>query len=141
MKNQQDYDVKLPASNIYETKCPIIYALDLIGQKWKLPILWYLFQKDVTRYNELKRSVKGITNMMLTKSLQELEGHGLVKRVQYATIPPKVEYSLTERGRSLIPALDALYAWGQEQLELNREDAILTNQRTGVTGEDGCGLW
>ena len=79
--------------------------------------------------------------MMLTKSLQELEGHGLVKRVQYATIPPKVEYSLTERGRALIPALDALYAWGQEQLELNREDAILTNQRTGVTGEDGCGLW
>ena len=141
MKNQQDYDVKLPASNIYETKCPIIYALDLIGQKWKLPILWYLFQKEATRYNELKRSVKGITNMMLTKSLQELEGHGLVKRVQYATIPPKVEYSLTARGRSLIPALDALYAWGQEQLELNREDAILTNQRTGVTGEDGCGLW
>ena len=141
MKNHQTYDVKLPGLNVYETKCPIIYALDLIGQKWKLPILWYLFQKDVTRYNELKRSVKGITNMMLTKSLQELEGHGLVKRVQYATIPPKVEYSLTARGRSLIPALDALYAWGQEQLELKREDAILTKQRTGVTGEDGCGLW
>ena len=134
MIKQQTYDVNLPGLNIYETKCPIIYALDLIGQKWKLPILWYLFQKDAIRYNELKRSVNGITNMMLTKSLQELEGHGLVKRVQYATIPPKVEYSLTARGRSLIPALDALYAWGQEQLELNREDAILTNQRTGVVG-------
>ena len=66
--------------------------------------------------------------MMLTKSLQELEGHGLVKRVQYETIPPKVEYSLTERGRALIPALDALYVWGQEQLELNRDDAVFNEQ-------------
>ena len=104
MIKQQTYDVNLPGLNIYETKCPIIYALDLIGQKWKLPILWYLFQKDAIRYNELKRSVNGITNMMLTKSLQELEGHGLVNRVQYETIPPKVEYSLTERGKALIPA-------------------------------------
>lgn len=121
MIKQQTYDVNLPGLNIYETKCPIIYALDLIGQKWKLPILWYLFQKDAIRYNELKRSVNGITNMMLTKSLQELEGHGLVNRVQYETIPPKVEYSLTERGKALIPALDALYAWGKEQLEISWE--------------------
>ena len=121
MIKQQTYDVNLPGLNIYETKCPIIYALDLIGQKWKLPILWYLFQKDAIRYNELKRSVNGITNMMLTKSLQELEGHGLVNRVQYETFPPKVEYSLTERGKALIPALDALYAWGKEQLEISWE--------------------
>ena len=121
MIKQQTYDVNLPGLNIYETKCPIIYALDLIGQKWKLPILWYLFQKDAIRYNELKRSVNGITNMMLTKSLQELEGHGLVNRVQYETIPPKVEYSLTERGKALIPALDAMYAWGKEQLEFSWE--------------------
>ncbi len=128
MIKQQAYEVQLPSLNIYKTKCPIIYALDLIGQKWKLPILWYLFQKDATRYNELKRSVNGITNMMLTKSLQELEGHGLVNRVQYETIPPKVEYSLTERGKALIPALDALYAWGQEQLELNRGGAAFNEQ-------------
>lgn len=82
--------------------------------------MWYLFKKDVTRYNELKRSVKGITNIMLTKSLQELEAHNLIIRTQYNTIPPKVEYSLTERGKALLPALNALHAWGEEQLEIDK---------------------
>ncbi|MBD7912294.1 MULTISPECIES: helix-turn-helix domain-containing protein [Clostridium] len=120
MDNKVNYNVELPSDNIYESKCPIIYALDVVGQKWKLPIMWYLSQKDATRYNELKRSVKGITNMMLTKSLQELESHKLIIRTQYDTIPPKVEYSLTERGKALLPALNSLYVWGKEQIEIDK---------------------
>ena len=107
-------------SSIYTEECPVIYALGIVGQKWKLPILWYLYKKEATRYNELRRSVKGITNMMLTKSLQELQAHHLLTRTQYDTIPPKVEYALTERGKALVPALNALYDWGAQQLRLDK---------------------
>lgn len=119
MNNYMDRNVEFPDDNIYETQCPIIYALSIVGQKWKLPIMWYLFKKDATRYNELKRRAKGITNMMLTKSLKELEEHKLIVRTQYETIPPKVEYSLTERGKALLPALNELYKWGEEQIKVD----------------------
>ena len=122
MNDNIGYKVGLPSDNVYETKCPIIYALDIVGQKWKLPIMWYLFENETTRYNELKRRVKGITYMMLTKSLQELEAHKLVIRTQYETIPPKVEYSLTERGKALLPALDELHMWGEEQIKFDKSD-------------------
>jgi DNA-binding HxlR family transcriptional regulator len=122
MNNNIGYKIGLPSDNVYETKCPIIYALDIVGQKWKLPIMWYLFENETTRYNELKRRVKGITYMMLTKSLQELEAHKLVIRTQYETIPPKVEYSLTERGKDLLPTLNELYEWGEKQIKLDKSD-------------------
>jgi DNA-binding HxlR family transcriptional regulator len=120
MNNNTDCNVEFSRDNIYENKCPLIYALEIIGQKWKLPIMWYLFANDFTRYNELKRKVKGITNMMLTKSLKELEEHNLIVRIQYETIPPKVEYALTERGKALLPALNELSIWGEEQLKLDK---------------------
>lgn len=104
----------------FDCICPIVYALSIIGQKWKIPILWHLADEGTLRYNELKRGVYGITNIMLTKSLQELEEHHLVHRKQYDTIPPKVEYSLTERGKTLIPLLRELDAWGQRQIEIDR---------------------
>jgi DNA-binding HxlR family transcriptional regulator len=88
----------------------------VIGQKWKLPILWYIRDKGTIRYNELKRKVVGITPTMLTKCLVELEGAGLVHREQYLEIPPRVEYSLTEQGLTLLPALDELYRWADAQM-------------------------
>lgn len=115
--NNQDEEID---KKVYETKCPIIYALDIVGQKWKLPIMWYLLANETTRYNELKRQVKGITNTMLTKSLRELEQHKLVIRTEYNTNPPKVEYSLSERGKALLPTFDALYAWGEEQIKIDK---------------------
>ena len=120
METKITYSTELPNENIYEAECPIIYALDIVGQKWKLPIMWYLFQNEYTRYNELKRKVNGITNIMLTKSLKELEENKLVIRKQYDTVPPRVEYSLTERGRSLLPTLNELYKWGEEQIKLDK---------------------
>lgn len=92
--------------------------MDVIGAKWKLPILWYLHEKENTRYNELKRRIPGITNIMLTKSLRELEADGLVIRCEYVSAPPKVvEYSLAPPGKELIPALNELYAWGEKILQ------------------------
>lgn len=110
------YPMGTPEDNLDREKCPILYALGLVGQKWKLPLLWYLHEKPTTRFNELKRRVPGISNLMLTKSLRELEDAELVLRDQKETVPPHVEYSLTERGEALLPALNELYAWGEEQL-------------------------
>lgn len=97
-------------------KCAITYALHLIGGKWRLPIIWNLCNCESMRYNELKRHINGITNIMLTRSLQDLEHHGLVKRVQYSEIPPHVEYSITESCLKLLPALKIIYEWGKEQM-------------------------
>lgn len=96
----------------YDT-CPLSAAIDVIGGKWRLPVIWAIHKNGVVRYNELKRQVEGITNMMLTQSLKELEGHGVVKRTQYAEIPPRVEYTLSDKGEALIPTLKALADWGK----------------------------
>lgn len=108
--------------NIYDTVCPILYAMELIGQKWKLPILWYMADAEgqTLRYRELERKVVGITATMLTKCLRELEQDNLIKRKQYNTIPPTVEYSLTENGKTLIPALESVYRWADAQMKGNK---------------------
>jgi len=74
------------------------------------------------RYRELERKVVGITATMLTKCLRELEQDGLVRRKQYNTIPPTVEYSLTENGKALIPALESVYQWADAQMKVNRRE-------------------
>lgn len=114
------YDIGSPEDNVDSERCPVLYALGVVGQKWKLPILWYLHEKPTTRFNELKRRVPGISNIMLTKSLRELEEAGLVHRDQKETVPPHVEYSLTERGEALLPALNELFAWGEQQMAYDR---------------------
>ena len=86
-----------------------------------MPIIWYLYENETTRFNELKRKIKGITNVMLIKSLRELEENNLVIRKQYNTIPPKVEYSLSQRGKDLLPVLNELNSWGEKQIMIDRE--------------------
>lgn len=105
-------DKALYKSNL--DNCPLTFALNLIGGKWRLPIIWALSKNGTMRYNELQRSIDGITNMMLTQSLKELELCGIVNRKQFAEIPPRVEYSLTDNGEELIPALKALATWGNK---------------------------
>ncbi len=92
--------------------CPLTFALNLIGGKWRLPIIWALSKNGSMRYNELKRRIHGITNMMLTQSLKDLEQYGIINRKQYMEVPPRVEYTLTENGENLIHALKALAHWG-----------------------------
>ena len=116
-----------PSAGLYDdkTQCPILHVFRRIGGKWKLPILWHLADQETVRYNELKRSVRGVTNMMLTKCLRELEDFGLVIRQQYNEVPPRVEYSLTNPGKTLLPPLEQLYAWGREQLEYEKKAGLL----------------
>ena len=88
------------------------YTLSLIGGKYKSTILYALMEFQVVRFNELKRYIGGISYKTLSSDLKELERDGLVHREEYPQIPPKVEYSLTEEGRSLIPILDGMCEWG-----------------------------
>ena len=92
--------------------CPIETTLRVMGGKWKPLILWYLYADGTMRFSELRRTVHGATEKMLTQHLRELEADRLVHREVYAQVPPKVEYSLTEHGRSLGPVLKAMYKWG-----------------------------
>lgn len=97
--------------------CPLKYALNLVGGKWKLPIICILAREESVRYNSLKRKLCGITNMMLSQSLKELEENGIVHREQYNEIPPRVEYSLTKEGRSILVPLDSLSEWGKIHMD------------------------
>ena len=101
--------------------CPIIHALNLIGGKWKLPVLWHLFDAESVRYNELKRSVVGITNIMLTQCLRELEAAGLVRRNDFGEVPPRVEYSLPGGAGNCSRPCRELYKWGEKQLARTAE--------------------
>ncbi len=90
------------------------YTLSLINGKYKMTILYTLMEFCVVRFNEIKRYIGGISYKTLSSNLKELEGDGLVHREEYPQIPPKVEYSLTERGKSLIPILDQMCEWGDK---------------------------
>jgi len=94
-----------------EYNCPMELTLDLIGGKWKSLILWHLGEKTM-RFSDLRRSLPQITQKMLTQQLRHLEENGLVDRLIYTQIPPKVEYSLTIAGKSLLPILSTLCHWG-----------------------------
>lgn len=101
----------------YSEKCPMRYALEKIGGKWKIPVLWELNINGTMRFNQLKKEIHGITNTMLTNTLQELINDGLVKRVQYNEMPLRVEYFLTDTGKSLFPILSQIADWGAKQQE------------------------
>ena len=89
-----------------------LYTLSLIGVKWKMIILYAIHRNGTIRYNALQRSIGNITYKTLSVQLKELEADGLITRKEYSQIPPKVEYSLSEKGRSLIPIMDVLCIWG-----------------------------
>ncbi len=88
------------------------YTLSLINGKYKMTILYTLMEFKVVRFNEMKKYIGGISYKTLSATLKELESDQLVYRKEYPQIPPKVEYSLTERGKSLMPILDAMCEWG-----------------------------
>lgn len=93
--------------------CPVESTLTVIGGKWKGVILYHLLQKKTLRFGELKKSMSLITQRMLTNQLRELENDGLVHRKVFPEVPPKVEYSLTEKGSSLKDIIRALEKWGE----------------------------
>src|SRR3974390_1934099 len=108
--------------------CPVEAAIDVFGGKWKAVILWWLSQRT-WRFAELRRQIPGITEKMLTQQLRELEADGIVGRKVYPTVPPKVEYSLTDYGRSLKRALKAICDWGHSHMERIGAVATLSNSK------------
>ncbi len=104
---------------LYQNKLyynPVEFAMDRIGGTWKMPILWRL-KNRVMRYGELKKDMPRITHKMLTTQLRELEQDGFLLRKVYAVVPPKVEYTLTERGQKAIQIIDAIRNYGLELMD------------------------
>lgn len=98
------------------TKCPIARTIELIGGKWTFSII-YVLMKETKRFKELERCIDGINTRMLVKELKKLELTGIILRTVYAQVPPKVEYSLTEKGKSLENVLNELKIWGKKNIE------------------------
>lgn len=92
---------------------PVELAEDILGGKWKMPILWRLKDR-VWRYNELQRSLGKVTPKMLTEQLRELEKDGLIRREVFAVVPPRVDYHITELGQSALPVIEVLRNWGKD---------------------------
>lgn len=90
------------------------YTLSIISGKWKMVILYWLIEKETVRYNELQRLIGTISYKTLSVQLKEMEEDGLIIRKEYPQIPPKVEYSLSKKGLSLYPIMEAMCAWGEE---------------------------
>ena len=100
---------------IHNEHCPVEATLELIGGKYKSLILWHLSEGNL-RFSELRKGIHGVTPKMLTQQLRELEANELIHREVFPVVPPKVEYSLTKRGYSLMPILVAMRDWGAEYL-------------------------
>jgi DNA-binding HxlR family transcriptional regulator len=97
--------------------CPVEVTLKVIGSKWKLLILRNLLNAKVQRFSELSRGINGISQKMLTQHLRLMESDGLIFRNVYAEVPSRVEYSLTEKGKSLKSIIDAMHDWGMNKIE------------------------
>ena len=95
---------------------PFAYAFSLIDGKWKMHILFWLWKKEVMRYSELKRALGKVTHKMLSNQLKELERDSIIIRKEYPQIPPKVEYFLSEKGKTFMPILSAVCQWGIENV-------------------------
>lgn len=102
-------------STCYE-KCPLQKMLNAVGGKWKLLIIYNLKEHTMVRYNALLKMIPGISQKVLTSQLKELEGAGFILRTAYPEVPPRVEYSLTDLGKSLYPVLDSMSSWAADHL-------------------------
>ena len=111
--------------------CPVEAALDVIGGKWKPLILWALGD-EVMRFGELQKALPSVNTKMLTKQLRELEEDGIIRRKIYPEVPPRVEYAITDFGKTLIPILNALCNWGAIYLGV---DAAASHQCSAKAGK------
>ncbi len=113
--NIDNQEVKIEKNFVFDEKsCPVTATMQVLGGKWKAILINAIYLTSPARFGELKRSVKGITQSMLTQQLRELEDDGLISRKIYAEIPPRVEYTLTEFGLTLSPIMQSMAKWGEE---------------------------
>lgn len=107
--------------------CPIRNVLSRIGDKWSILVLYTLSQQDVSRFNQLQRSIPDISQKMLTSTLKTLEADGIIDRHAYPEVPPRVEYSISKRGETLLPIIQELITWASQNMKKivkTREKAV-----------------
>lgn len=112
----EEYLKRVLASEVSDT-CPMRRTLEMLSGKWRTHIIYELCKQPSCRFSELKKAVPRITNTMLTATLRDLESFGIIHREQMNEIPPHVEYSLTEKGRALLPVFTELAKWGEKYIE------------------------
>ena len=102
-----------PASG--DRSCPVTYCLSVIGGRWK-PVIVFCIANGVNRFGAMRRAIPGVTKQMLTKHLRELEADGMISRTVFAEVPPRVDYALTPKGRSVLPVIERMEAWGEANM-------------------------
>lgn len=107
-----------------EIKCPLEYGLDIFGGKWKSRIICVMAANGIMRYNEIRRELSNITDAVLAAMLKEMIADELLNRNQYNEMPPKVEYSLTAKGKSVVPILQSICHWSGDYKKVDVEDAL-----------------
>ncbi len=108
-------------NKVEKFNCPVGITLGVIGGKYKTIIIWYLYENMILRYSELQKLLKGVTPKMLIGQLRELENDGIIKRKVHPVVPPKVEYSLTQLGKTLIPIILEMKKWGEGYLKITKK--------------------
>jgi len=121
-----------------DIRCPLEFGLEIFGGKWKPRIICVLSEKKVLRYSEIRKEMTNITDAVLSAALKELIRDGLVERKSYDEIPPRVEYSLTERGMSVLPILQSICAWSGIFKRSESENMLAQCQRCDYNGNE-CG--
>lgn len=119
---QKESNDKMKDNDEKKYRCPLEYTQRVVGGKWKPIILWFLHTEGVKRYGELKKALTNISHKMLSQQLKELELDQLIHREEYHQIPPKVEYSITDKGRTLLPILEQMHKWGLENMDKKKDD-------------------
>lgn len=112
-----------------DIRCPLEYGLDIFGGKWKSRVICVLAEKNVLRYSELRKEMSNITDAVLAATLKELIADGIVLRKSYDEIPPKVEYSLSEKGLSVVPILQSICRWSGAYHKEDNENTLLQCQK------------
>lgn len=112
----EEYLKKIMAADATNKDCPVHKTLELLSGKWRTHIIYELCKHPSMRFGELKKAYPRITNTMLTNTLRDLEELGIIHREQFNEIPPHVEYSLTEKGKALLPVFSEISRWGEENL-------------------------
>lgn len=112
-----------------DIRCPLEYGLDIFGGKWKSRIICVLAEKNLLRYSSLRKEMTNITDAVLSAALKELIADGVVERKQYNEIPPRVEYSLSEKGISVIPILQSICKWSGAYHKEDNENMLLQCQK------------
>lgn len=112
-----------------DIRCPLEYGIDIFGGKWKSRVICVLAAKETLRYSALRKEMTNITDAVLAATLKELIADGIIERIQFNEIPPRVEYSLTDKGRSVVLILQSICKWSGAYHKEDRENALLQCQK------------